>query len=180
MKFLIDLIPFICFYIAYKFFGFYTATGVIIVACTLQTLIHWLINRKVEKLQIIVMVLIWVFGGTTLLLHDPIFLQYKVSIFYWIMGALFCYTQYFGRNKALQFLLNEQITLPTKIWHQLNIAWAIFFILMGFLNLYVVYHYSMNTWVNFKMFGTLALTFVFILIQSIYMAKHVIDTEKQE
>tara|TARA_B100002051_G_C16491786_1_gene513293 strand:- start:106 stop:654 length:549 start_codon:yes stop_codon:yes gene_type:complete len=179
MKFLIDLMPFVCFYIAYKLFGFYIATAVIIVACSIQTAIQWFISRKLEKLQIIVLVLIWVFGGTSLLLHDPIFLQYKVSIFYWIMGIIFFYTHYFSKQRALQYVLDKQIDLPEKIWRQLNLSWAIFFTLMGFINLYVIYHFSMDAWVNFKMFGTLIMTFIFIIFQSIYMAKHIIEPKEQ-
>lgn len=178
MKFLIDLIPFLCFYIAYQLYGFYVATAVIIVACTIQTLALWIINRRIDKLQGIITAMIWIFGGASLLLHDPIFLQYKVSIFYWILAAIFFYTQYFTTNKALQFLLDKQLSLPKKIWSQLNISWGAFFLFMGLLNLYVIYHYSMNMWVNFKMFGTLILTFIFIIIQSIYMAKHIIDPDK--
>jgi intracellular septation protein len=68
--------------------------------------------------------------------------------------------------------------LPTKIWDHLNLAWIVFFILLGFLNLYVVYHYSMNAWVNFKLFGTLGLTLVFTIAQAIYMSKHIIASDK--
>jgi len=67
--------------------------------------------------------------------------------------------------------LSDKITLPTRVWKQLNMAWAIFFIFMGFLNIYVVYHYDTNAWVNFKLFGTLGLTLVFVIGQAFYMAK---------
>ena len=172
MKLLIDIIPFACFYIAYQLYGFYIATAVIIVACTIQSILLWVMNRRLEKLQIVVLVLIWVFGGITLIFHDPLFLQYKVSVLYWIMSALFFYTQFFSKQKALEFVLKEQILLPDTVWKNLNLSWGLFFAAMGALNLYVVYHFSMSAWVNFKMFGTLGLTFIFVLLQSIYMAKY--------
>ena len=180
MKLLIDLIPFACFYIAYQLYGFYVATTVIIIACTLQTIALWAMNRKLENLQIIVLALVWVFGSVTLIFHDPLFLQYKVSILYWIMSALFFYTQYFSKQKALEFVLKDQISLPSEAWRNLNLSWGVFFAAMGVINLYVVYHFSMTTWVNFKMFGTLGLTFIFVLIQSVYMAKHAKELPSQK
>lgn len=182
MKAMIDLIPFVFFYIAYQFYGFYAATGAIIIACSIQSLILFCINRRLERLQVIVLALIWVFGGVTLLLHNPIYLQYKVSVLYWIMSLVFFYTQFFSKEKALSYVLKDHLTLPASAWKALNLSWAVFFLLMGSLNLYVVYHFSMNFWVNFKMFGTLAITFIFVLAQSFYIAKHtdLSDSSKQE
>ena len=69
--------------------------------------------------------------------------------------------------------MDNNISLPQEIWAQLNSCWVVFFLLMGFLNVYVVYHYSTKTWVDFKLFGTLILTILFVIAQSFYMAKHV-------
>jgi intracellular septation protein len=92
-----------------------------------------------------------------------------------IVGAfslLFFATQFIGRKTLLQRMMDEKLALPQKIWERLNISWGAFFTLMGVANLYVVYNFSTDTWVNFKLFGTLGLTLLFVFLQSVYMAKH--------
>ena len=70
-----------------------------------------------------------------------------------------------GRN-LLRMLLGDQIQLPDPVWRTLNHAWAGFFALLGIANLYVAFHYSTETWVNFKLFGTLGLTLAFVVAQA--------------
>ena len=172
MKLLFDYFPIICFFIAYKFFGIYTATAVTMAACALQNLIYWLKHKKFEKLHIITLLGVVILGGFTLIFHKAIFIQWKPSIIYWIFALVLCFGQFVSRKNLLARMLGDKINLPKKIWDHLNLAWIIFFILLGFLNIYVVYHYSMDAWVNFKLFGTLGLTLVFTIAQAIYMSRH--------
>lgn len=173
MKFLFDYFPIICFFVAYKFFGVYTATAVTMLACALQNIIYWLRNKKFEKLHVITLISVLILGGFTLFFHKAIFIQWKPSIIYWIFAAVLLFSQYISRKNLLARMLGDKISLPPKIWNHLNMAWILFFTFLGFLNVYVVYHYSMDTWVNFKLFGTLGLTLVFTIAQAIYMSKHV-------
>ncbi len=175
MKLLFDYFPIICFFIAYKFFGVFTATAVTMLACILQNMIYWLKNRKFEKLHIITLFSVLILGSFTLIFHNAIFIQWKPSIIYWIFAIVLLFSQYVSRKNLLARMLGDKITLPGKIWNQLNIAWSVFFIFLGFLNVYVIYHYSMNAWVNFKLFGTLGLTLAFTVAQAIYMSRHVIN-----
>jgi len=177
MKFLYDYFPVICFFIAYKFFGIYVATAVAIGASFLQMGFFWLKNRSFEKLHVITFVLILTLGGITLIFHKPIFIQWKPSIIYWIFGAALLGSQFFSTTTLLQRMLNKKIELPPHVWRALNSSWAIFFIIMGFANLYVVYHYSTNTWVDFKLFGTLGLTILFAVVQAIYISKYIRQPE---
>lgn len=172
MKFLFDYFPIICFFIAYKLFGIYIATAVTMAASLLQMGIYWLLYRQFEKLHLITLILIFILGGFTLIFHKAIFIKWKPSIIYWVFSLALIGSQYIGKKTLIARMLGSKIDLPAKIWTQLNWAWAIFFLLMGFANMYVVYHFSTNAWVNFKLFGTLGLTLVFIVLQAIYMAKH--------
>src|SRR3990167_11071713 len=173
MKLLFDYFPIICFFIAYKFFGVYTATAVTMGACVLQNLVYWLRKKKFEKLHVITLISVLILGGFTLFFHKAIFIQWKPSIIYWIFAVILLFSQYISRKNLLAHMLGDKIMLPRKIWNHLNLAWIIFFIFLGFLNVYVVYHYSMNAWVNFKLFGTLGLTLVFTIAQAIYMSRHI-------
>jgi len=175
MKLLFDYFPIICFFVAYKFFGVYTATAVTMAACVLQNMIYWFKNRRFEKLHVITLVSVLILGGFTLIFHKAIFIQWKPSIIYWIFAIVLLFSQYVSRKNLLARMLGDKINLPSEIWNRLNIAWSVFFICLGILNVYVIYHYSLDAWVNFKLFGTLGLTIAFTIAQAIYMSKHVVS-----
>ncbi|MCX7126184.1 MAG: septation protein A, partial [Gammaproteobacteria bacterium] len=180
MKLLFDYFPIICFFIAFKFWGVYIATAVTMGACVLQNLIYWLIHRRFEKLHVITLVSVLILGSFTLILHKAIFIQWKPSIIYWIFGLVLLFSQFFSKKNLLTRMLGDKIILPKKAWDNLSIAWSVFFIFLGFLNVYVIYHYSLNAWVNFKLFGTLGLTLAFAIAQTIYMARHMQQSEPKE
>lgn len=173
MKLLFDYFPIICFFIAYKIWGIYVATAVAMGACALQNIVYWCKNRCFEKLHIITFITIFVLGGFTLIFHNAIFIKWKPSIIYWAFSIALFYSQFFTHKNIIFRVLGDKITLPAVAWKRLNFAWALFFIFMGFLNIYVVYHYTTNQWVNFKLFGTLGLTLVFAIAQAVYMTKYV-------
>lgn len=172
MKFLFDYFPIICFFIAYKIAGIYTATAIAIAACVLQNVFYWLRHKRFEKMHLIVLVSVAVLGGLTLIFHRSIFIKWKVSIVYWIFACVLLFGQFILKKNFLARMLEKQVTLPVKIWDKLSIAWSVFFIFLGLLNTYVIYHYSTDAWVNFKVFGTLGLTLIFVVAQAVYMAQH--------
>ena len=172
MKLLYDYFPIICFFIAYKLWGIYVATAVTMGASILQVSAYWLMHRKFEKVHLVTMALILVLGGATLFFHKTIFIKWKPSIIYWLFSVLLIGSHFFGKLTLIHRLIGDKIKLPQKVWARINFSWGLFFLFMGFLNLYVLYHYSTSSWVNFKLFGTLALTIVFIIAQVLYMSRH--------
>ena len=172
MKLLFDYLPIIIFFISFKLKGIYFATALTMLVALLQTAAIWWLQKKVDKIQVVTLIFIVFLGSSTLLLHDPIFIQWKPSIIYWIFAAVCAVTQFFGKQPVVARILQPHISAPPGIWQRINAAWAIFFSALGGLNLYVVYHYSMNTWVNFKLFGTLGLMIGFILVQALYLSRH--------
>ena len=176
MKFLYDYFPIICFFVAYKFYGIYTATAVTMLAAFLQVGFYWLQHRRFEKMHLITLVLILLMGGATLISHNDLFIKWKPSLIYWAFAILLLGSPYVGKKKPLMSrLLSDQVQLPKKVWDNINLSWGIFFVLMGIANLYVIYYYDTNTWVNFKLFGTLGATLVFCVIQAFYVARHATD-----
>ena len=172
MKFLFDYFPIICFFVAYKFSNIYTATAVTIGASLLQLTVYWVIHRRFETLHALTFVFIVVLGGSTLLFHKDIFIKWKPSVIYWIFAITLISSQFFSAKTLMERMLSDKINLSTRIWRRLNMSWAIFFAFLGFLNLYVVYHFDTNAWVNFKLFGTLGIMLVFIIAQALYMTRH--------
>lgn len=180
MKLLFDYFPIICFFIAYKLYGVYAATAVTMGACALQNIAYWIKNKRFEKLHLITLASVLILGSFTLFFHNAIFIQWKPSIIYWIFAAILLFSQFVSRKNLLSHLLGDKIVLPKKIWDHLNISWSLFFIFLGCLNVYVIYHYSMDAWVNFKLFGTLGLTLIFTIIQAIYMSRFIQPEEASE
>ncbi len=177
MKLLFDFFPIILFFIAYKLVGIYIATVVAMIAALLQTISFRVKHRRFEFTHIITLAIIFILGSATIIFHDAMFIKWKPTVVYWLFALLFLGTQFIGNKTLIQRMMDGKLTLPNFIWTRLNLSWAVFFTTMGVANLYVVYHYSTNAWVNFKLFGTLSLTIVFVVIQSLYIAKHIENKE---
>jgi intracellular septation protein len=175
MKFLTDLFPIILFFAAYKLYDFYVATVVIIIATIAQVAITWFRHHKVERMHLITLVLVLFFGGLTLYLKDPIFVQWKPTVVNWLFAIVFVGSQFIGDKTLIERMMGKNMSLPAAIWQRLNLAWVLFFILMGVVNLYVAFNYSENTWVNFKLFGMMGLTIIFIILQALYMARFITE-----
>mgnify|MGYP000325993641 CR=1 FL=1 len=172
IKILLDFLPIALFFAAFKYFNLMIATQVAIVASLLQLIWLRLSTGKFLKVNLISFLSILILGGATLLLKDDIFIKWKPTAVYWFLATALLFSQIFSKKPLMQHLAESTIQMPDKIWRQINLSWCIFFAAMGIANLYVVYNFDTNVWVNFKLFGTLGLTIVFITCQSIYMAKH--------
>jgi len=172
MKILFDLFPVILFFVAFKTFGVFAATAAAIVATIGQVI--WVKYRhgKVDTMLWVSLVIITVFGGATLILHDENFIKWKPSILYWFFASALLFSKIVLDKNILRNLLQEKMQLPDRVWNTLNLAWSGFFIGLGFLNLYVAFNYSTDAWVNFKLFGTTGLMLIFILAQAFLLAKH--------
>ncbi len=166
MKILFDFFPVILFFVAFKTYDLYVATAVIMVASLIQIAAHWLKKRSFETTHIVTFVIVLLLGGATLALHDERFIKLKPSLASWISALIFAGSHFVGsRRPVIRRLLEEQLTLTSSLWNKLNIAWIIFFILTGALNLVVAKVASTEIWVNFKLFGILGATLAFLIIQ---------------
>lgn len=173
MKLLFDFLPILLFFIAYKISGIYIATGVAILVSCLQVAFFWHKYRRIEKMHLVTLALIIILGGATLLLHNTLFIKLKPTIINWLFALAFLASQFIGEKPLIQRMLANNVVLSDTIWRRLNLSWIIFFLVMGLANLYVMYNYDENTWVNFKLFGMLGLTVVFVFLQAIFLARHI-------
>lgn len=177
MKFLFDLFPVILFFLTFKLLGIYAATTAAIVATLAQ--IGWVKFRhgKVDGMLIASGAIVVVFGGATLLLHDETFIKWKPTVLYWLFASVLFFAEIFWRKNLIRSMMSQQLQMPDPIWRNLNHAWAVFFALLGAANLYVAFHYTTETWVNFKLFGTTGLMLTFVVLQSLLISKY-IEEEK--
>jgi len=179
MKFLYDLFPLLLFFAAFKFYGIYVATAVAIAASFVQVGGYWLKHRRFETMHLVTLGVIAVFGGLTLVLHDDTFIKWKPTLVYWILAAL-TLGSHLNRRTLIQRMMGAHVSLPDLVWRRLNLGWGIFFTLLGMLNLYVAFYYGLDldeaartaVWVNFKVFGLLGLTLVFVVAQAFYLVRH--------
>ena len=201
MKILFDLFPIILFFAAYQIGeknpenatawlaalgitldggakpGVFLATVVAIAATFIQIAWVWLRHRKVDTMLWISLVLIVVFGGATLFLHDETFIKWKPTVLYWLFGLTLLVSSVAFHKNLIRTLMEQQVKLPEPVWGQLNAAWIVFFTFMGFANLFVAFSFSTDTWVNFKLFGGMGLMFAFVIAQGMFLAKY-IEEEK--
>src|SRR5574340_1729162 len=153
MKLLFDLFPVILFFAVFKIAGVFAATATAIAATFAQ--VAWVKHRhgKVDTMLWVSLGIITVFGGATLLLHDETFIKWKPTVLYWLFSAILLFSNLLFNKNLVHALLHEKIALPLHIWNRLNLSWSLFFAMLGFINLYVAFSYSTDTWVNFKLFG---------------------------
>ena len=177
MKLLFDMFPVVLFFIAYKMYDIYTATAVIIVATIVQVLYVYIKHKRVEKIHIITLVLVVLLGGLTIVLQNEEFIKWKPTIVNWGFAAVFLGSHYIGQKPIIQRMMDSMIGLPERVWSRLSWLWILFFVLSGVANLYVAFNYDTDTWVNFKLFGLMGMTIIFIVLQGVYISRHIQDVE---
>jgi intracellular septation protein len=175
MKQLLEFSPILLFFIAFKFYDIYVATAVVMIATILQVAFMWFKYRKVETMQWVTLGLVVIMGGATLYFQDDLFIKWKFSIIEWLFGSVFLVSQFVGKKPFIERMMSDNMTLPDVIWKRLNLAWASFFISVGFLNVYVMYNYETDDWVYFKTFIAPALMLGFIVLQMAFLYKYIPD-----
>ncbi len=173
MKILYDLLPIVLFFVAFKMADIYVATGVAIAASILQIAWLKLSGKRVEGMQWAGLVIIVVFGGMTLILHDESFIKLKPTILYACFAIALFVARVFMKRNLINTMMGKQLQLPGAVWERLNWAWIGFFVFMAALNLFVAHNFATETWVNFKLFGAMGLTILFVIAQAIYLGRHV-------
>ena len=214
MKQLFDFFPILLFFVLYKFYqdlpdelilginawvplmeltpgkagdAIYLATLAAIVVTLLQVVAAAIIVKKVEKMPIITLALLLVFGGATLALKDPVFIQWKPTAINWLFALVFLGSHLVGNKPLVERMMGHAIEIEDRrVWVQLNLAWVGFFVVAGIANLLVApeidplgFEFSEDTWVDFKLFGLMGMTIVFVVAQALYLAKYLPDTDEE-
>jgi intracellular septation protein len=193
VKQFIDFIPLLLFFIVYKMEprvvelaghslsvgGIFSATAVLIIASVVVYGTLFVLQRKLEKGQWLTLIACLVFGSLTLAFHSETFLKWKAPVVNWLFAVAFAGSHFIGDKPLIQRVMGHAMELPQAIWNRLNVAWVVFFLFCGCANLFVAFTFQ-SIWVDFKVFGSLAMTLLFLLGQGLYLARHLHDTSPEK
>ncbi len=175
MKALLDFLPAIAFFIGFKLGDIYLATKIGIGVTVALVVFMKFTKQTITPLLWMSLIVIVVFGGLTIALHDENFIKWKPTVLYWLIATVLLFSNLIFRKNLIQAMLEKQIVLPLFIWDRLNLSWFGFFLTMGCINLYVAFSFSVDTWVTFKLFGATGLMLVFIIVQMMMIGKYLKD-----
>ncbi len=134
-------------------------------------------RKKIDPMLWVSLAIIAVFGGATIYLNNDLFIKWKPTVLYWCFAVALVVSQIVLKKNLIRAMMGKQIALPDQIWSRLNMAWVVFFMSLGMLNLYVAFSFETATWVNFKLFGFTGIMFAFIIAQSLMLSKYLKDAE---
>lgn len=172
MQTMFDFFIMVLFFIFYKLFGIYVATAVAMVAACAQVVIYRIRFKRFNPFQLIFMSVIMVLGGLTLLFQNTLFIRWKPTVIYWGISVILFISAQYKSKSLLEQSMENIIKVPKAIWSRLNYSWIGFLFMMGLANLYVALYYDLDTWVNFKLFGSTACLFIFLLAQIFILNKY--------
>ncbi len=179
MKQILDFIPLVVFFVLFKMFDIFVATGALIIATTIQLAVTWFMYKKVEKMQLATFFMVLIFGSLTLFMHDENFIKWKVTIIDVLFAAGLAISQMMGKP-LIKSMLGKELTLPEPVWKRINLAWSLFFVVLAVLNVYIAFTLPLEVWVDFKVFGLLILTLLFTALTGGYIYRHIPKTTDSE
>lgn len=157
---------------SYTFDGIFSATAVLMVSTVVVWLLCSALAKKNDRRMMWMAVAVVIFGAATLILRDQRFIQWKPTVFNWVLAAIFLGSQYVGERNLLQRLLGSQLALTRKVWSRLNVLWIGNFTVVGALNLFVAYQYEEAFWVSYKLYSSIGFTIVLMLLTIVIVAPH--------
>ena len=171
MKLLLDFLPILLFFGAFKLSNIFVATGVLMAATLVQMGITYALERKLQTMQKATLALVLVFGALTLVLHDETFIKWKPTVLYAAMALGLAFAIWGLKKNFLKMMLGSQLDLPDAVWMRLNLVWLSYCVFMSAVNAYVAAYYSTEQWVNFKLWGYV-FPLLFIVGQGLYVSRH--------
>ncbi len=171
LKLALDLGPLILFFVANARFHIFVATAVFMAAVVIALAVSYAMTRHLPIMPVVSAVIVLVFGGLTLLLHDETFIKLKPTIIYLLFGGVLAWGLVFDKP-LLATLFGQMYQLTDEGWRKLTLRWLMFFLALAALNEIVWRTQTTDFWVNFKVFAVVPLTFLFALLQYPLLTKY--------
>lgn len=185
MRFLFDIFPVVIFFATYKYTDVFTATIAAIGATALQVVWKAIRRQRIDPALWVSFGVVSLFGGATVVLRDDTFIRWKPTVLYWIFATTLIIAKVTFQKNLIKLMMGSELKLEESVWKQLNNAWISFFTAMGCLNLLVAFRNPFCTdadtclaqWVNFKLFGSIGLMLLFIIGQTVFLARHLDESD---
>ncbi|QCI23814.1 septation protein A [Buchnera aphidicola (Macrosiphoniella sanborni)] len=169
MKPILNILQMFIFFICYKFYDIFIASGSLIITSGLICVFYWIIYNEIDKINLFSFFMVSFFSFLTIFFHNSQFIKWKITIIYTIFSIILLISQLFTEKPILQRFLEKDIKISDISWYKINIFWSAFFLFCACLNIYIALYFSEQTWVIFKVFGCTILIFFLILITAIYI-----------
>jgi len=177
LKSITELGPLAVFFITYKIYGIIYATAALVATTAITTLVAYYVIRKVPLMPLITVLVVSFFGILTIASGDEIFIKLKPTIINVIFAAIL-FVGYVKNKGLLKYLFDGAMHMSDHAWKVFSLRWAMFFIIMACANEFVWRNFSTDLWVDFKVFGILGITFIFLLTQLPFIQKNIIEDDK--
>jgi intracellular septation protein len=174
LKVVLDLGPLALFFFANSRYGIFAATATFMVAILVALAVSYAMTRHLPIMPVVTAIIVVVFGGLTLILHDATFIKVKPTIIYALFGAVLLGGLFFNKP-LLGMVFDSLFHLTQEGWRKLTWRWAMFFFVLAVLNEIVWRNFSTNAWVDFKVFGVTPLTFVFAALQAPLLKRYAVE-----
>ena len=171
LKLVLDIGPLVLFFAANAKFGIYIATGGFMVAILVALIVSYVMTRHLAVMPLVTAVIVLVFGGLTLVLHDELFIKLKPTIIYLLFGGTLIGGLALGKP-LLGMVFDSVFHLREEGWRKLTWRWALFFFALAIVNEIVWRTQTTDFWVSFKLFGVMPLTFLFAALQVPLLTKY--------
>jgi intracellular septation protein len=153
----------------------YLATKVLMACMALLLVADYVRTRRIPPMHGVSAVLVFLFGAATLILHNQRFIQWKPTVFFWLLSVALLGSMWVGKQTLVQRLIGSALEGHVHVseitWRRVNLLWVVFYALLGALNLIVAFNASEATWVNFKAFGLTIATLVFTAAQLAWLLR---------
>ena len=194
MKQLLDYIPLIVFFTVwtlderviniagfdYTLGGIFSAAEFLVVTSILVYGGIFLVQKRLDKMQVVTLVVVVLACLPTIYFRNTDYLKWKAPVVNWIFAAVFLGSRFVSDKSAIEHMMGHTVDAPKHVWHTLNTVWILFFIVLGAVNLAVAFTLSESMWINFKVWGNLIITFIFVFAQMPYLAKYITEEEQEE
>ncbi|MDR2008362.1 MAG: septation protein IspZ [Alphaproteobacteria bacterium] len=171
---ILEIIPIILFFALSKYYDIFIATGSLMITSFANLVLGYIYTKSWHAISVITVSLALVFGSLTLILDNENFIKFKITIMNVIFASVLI-SGYFLKKNFLKTVFRSQVNLTDQGWNRLTIYWILFFLGLAALNEIVWRHVSTNLWVDFKVFGIIGLTFLFLLVQYPLIKKYMIE-----
>jgi len=193
MKQFLDYIPLVVFFVVwsldervisvvgydYTLGGIFSAAEFLLVASILVYGGLYLVQRRLDKFQFITLIVVVMACLPTIYFRNTDFLKWKAPIANWVFAAVFFGSRFVSKKSAIEHMLGHAVEAPREVWNTLNTVWIVFFTVLGAVNLAVAFTLSEAMWINFKVWGNLIITFLFVFAQMPYLSRY-IEVAEQE